>query len=301
MSVMTSTQFRDVVEPLLNKVFDGIYKMLPSEWDKIFLIEQALPRAFQEVPYLVGMAPGQVKSSGSTVVYDEGTVAWRARFVHTVYALAFALTQELMEDGEHISMAKTYSEHLARSMAEAKELVHAAIFNNAFSSSYPIADGGALLQASHPQAFGGTYSNILATPANLSVAALEQLNIQIETATDDRGKFINLHGKKLITAPANKYVAKKILRSTLVPFTADNTANILADEDMPWQRLTRLTNSKAWFVQTDAPKGLVHYVRAKLVTSSEGDFETSNMRYKARERYSAGPVDPRGLYGSQGV
>src|SRR5579859_2288888 len=189
---MNSMQFRSVVEPLLNDIFDGIYDELPREYSQIFKIEKALQRRFQEDPILSGFGAAVLKPEGQAVTYDAGREAYRVRFVQKVYALAYAMTEELVEDGDHISIGSVYAEHLARAIDEAVEIVHANILNNATSSSFAGGDGVALLSTAHPLAGGGTFSNTLATAADISEASLEQLCIQIRTAVDERNKQIGL-------------------------------------------------------------------------------------------------------------
>lgn len=304
MATMNSSQFRDVVEPIYNDIFDGLYEELETQWDKLYKVETALPRRFQEVPLLFGVGIAQEKRDGNPVFLDTGGEAYKVRFLHKTYALGFSLTEELMEDGDHIDLGGVMTEHMARGMLEAKEIVHVNGFNNAFNSSFLGGDGVTTMNSAHPLANGGTFSNQLTTPANLSEAALEQLFTQIKTAPNERQLIIGLKAVRLIVHPANIWNATRIVKSVLRSGTSDNDVNAIkllgAFQEGPFE-LTRLTNAKAFFIQTDAPAGLIHKKRAPLKRQMEGDFITGSMRYKARERYSAAIVDPRALYGSQGV
>lgn len=303
MAIMNSMQFRDIVSPILNDVFDGLYNKLPPEWSNVFTVERALPRRYQEDPVLYGLGNAVEKAEGQAITYDDGGEAYRARYNQKVYALAFALTEELMEDGEHISVGKVYTEHLARSMLETAEIVHANILNNAFDSAYPGGDGVSLSNSAHPLAQGGTFSNILATPANLSEAALEQLLTQINLAVDDRGKKIALNATQLVYPADLHWQATRLLQSVLRTGTANNDINAIKyDGAIPkMQMMRRLTSSKAYWIQTDAPRGLIHKTRRAITRAMEGDFNTGSMRYKSSERYAVGWTDPRCVFGSAGV
>lgn len=300
---MNSAQFKDIVEPLLNKVFDGLYKQTEDEWTPIFKVEQGIQRRFQEDVVLAGFGVAQEKPEGTPFVYDNGGQAYTVPYVHKTYGLAFALTEELMEDGDHISIGRTYSEQLARSMKESKEIVHANILNRAFSNSFAGGDGVSLLNTAHPLFQGGTFSNKLSVAAQLSEASVEQLLIQIRNAVDERNKKISLKGRRLIVPPSLMFTAERILRSTLRSGTGNNDINAMKNMGMlpdGIHVMSRLTSATAYYIQTDALRGLMHYTRSAVRRGMEGDFETSSMRYKSRERYAAGWTDPRGLYGSEG-
>lgn len=300
---MNSMEFRSVVEPLLNDCFDGIYESLPRQWSQVFKVETALPRRYQEDPILSGFGSAVRKEEGQGVTYDAGREAYRVRFVQKTYALAYAMTEELIEDGDHLSIGKIYSEHLALAMEECREIVHAQILNRAETAGYLGGDGVTLLSTAHPLVSGATFSNRLTTAANLSEASLEQLLTQIDNAVDERGKRINLQSVKLIVAPGNRWNAHRILKSTKRVGTADNDANAIKDMGVLSDIvvMTRLTNAQQYFIQTNAPRGLVCKDRAKLRRSMEGDFETGNMRYKARFRFEPNWIDPRCLFGSAGA
>lgn len=301
---MNSMQFRSVVEPLLNDVFDGIYDELPREYSQIYKTEKALPRRFQEDPILAGFGSAVLKPEGQAVTYDAGREAYRVRFVQKVYALAYAMTEELVEDGDHISIGTVYSEHLARAIDEAVEIVHANVLNNATSASYPGGDGVALLSTAHPLSGGGTFSNTLATAADISEASLEQLCIQVRTAVDERNKQIGLKARSVITTPTNEFNAIRLLQSIGRPGTADNDPNALRKSNRLAAEpkiITRMTTAKMYFIETSAPRGLITKWRRNVRRAMEGDFETGSMRHKASVRFECKHVDPRCLYGHQGT
>lgn len=304
MGSMVSTEFVSVVEPLLNKVFDGIYNKLPREYTRIFEQQQAIARRFEETAVLYGLGTAVQKSENGRFTYDQGGEHYRVRFVPIVWGLAYAMSEELIDDGDHISIGKIFAEHLARGMDEAKEIVHANIINRAYNASYLGGDNVALGSASHPLALGGTWSNLLATAANLSEAALEQLLIQIMNAVDARSKRIALKAKDLVISPSNLFNATRILRSTGRTSTADNDINAqkaLGLVNTNPAVMTRLTNTRQWGLTTDAPNGLITKQRKALKRGMEGDFETNSMRYKAYERYDANWVDPRCFYSTPGA
>lgn len=302
MSQMISTQFVSVVEPLLNEVFDGVYDELPRQYTKVFKQETSIPRRFQEVSVLYGLGTATVKPEGQQLTYDQGGEHYRVRFTPKVYAIAYAMSEELIDDGDHISLGKTFSEHAARGMDESKEIVHANILNRAENGSYTGGDGVTLLSVSHPLAIGGIFSNKLATAANVSEAAIEQLMIQIMNAVDGRNKRVNLQATQLVTSPSQFFNASRILQSVGRPGTADNDPNILkgmikADPTI----ITRLTSTTQWFLQTNTKEGLITKQRKSMKRGMEGDFNTNSMRYKSYERYDANWVDPRCVFGSAGV
>jgi len=302
---MTSSDFRSSVEPVLNHIFDGIYKQKPEEWRQVFETDpNPIKRRYHEEPVFYGFGLAPNKPEGEPIVYDEGGEQYRARYFYQEYALAFALTRALRDDSEMFPVAQRMSKHLAISMRQTKEQIGADIFNRAFNSSYVGGDGVSLISTSHPLASGGTQSNQASTTALLSEASLEQLITQVRLAVDGRGKFIELSPDKLVVAPANTYNAGRILKSVLRSGTGNNDANIV--KDMGWvpggiAQMTRLTNTNAWFLTTDAPEGLKYLERVGMETGSEGDFETDNMRYKAYMRFAMGWTDYLGLFGNQGV
>lgn len=300
---MRSTDFRSVVEPILNEVFDGVYQQRADEWNMVFREQKGIPRNYHEEPVLYGFGAAPELPDGMAVSYQSGGVLFLQRYLYKVYGLAFSLTKVLVEDGDHIRIGQTYAKHLAQSLIETKETLGANILNRAFNAAYPGGDGVALVSTSHP-IVNGTFSNQLTTPAALSQTSLEQLLIQIRNAVDNNGKRIRLTPKKIVTGPSNVFQAEVLLKSVLRTGTADNDINpvksmgLLADGQA---NLSRITSTTAWWIQTDAPEGLKLLMRRPLEKSMEGDFETDSMRYKATERYVFGWTDPRGIFGTAGV
>jgi hypothetical protein len=300
---MRSTDFRSIVEPILNEEFNGIYDQRADEWAGVFKETQGIARNYQEEPVLYGFGAAPELPDGMPVTYNSGGVLFIARYLYKVYGLAFAITKVLVEDGDHIRIGSTYSRHLAQSMVETKETVTANILNRAFNGSYVGGDGVSLVNPSHPIQ-GGTFSNVLATAAALSQTSLEQMLVQIRNAVDNNGKRIRLKPKHIVTGPSNVFQAEVLLNTALRTGTANNDINPVKSMGMlegGQKNLSRITSTTAWFIQTDAPEGLKLLTRRKLEKSMEGDFETDNMRYKATERYGVGWTDPRTLYGTAGV
>ncbi len=300
---MRSTDFRSIVEPILNEEFNGIYDQRADEWQQVFKEETGIARSYQEEPVLYGFGAAPELPDGMPVTYQSGGVLFIQRYVYKVYGLAFALTKVLVEDGDHIRIGQTYARHLAQSLIETKETLCANILNRAFNGSYLGGDGVSLVNASHPIA-GGTFSNVLSTAANLSQTSLEQILVQIRNAVDNNGKRIRLTPKQIVTGPSNVFQAEVLLKSALRTGTANNDINpIKSMGSLPGGQanLARITSTTAWWVQTDAPEGLKMVKRRGLEKSMEGDFETDNMRYKATERYAVGFTDPRALYGTAGL
>ena len=300
---MRSTDFRSIVEPILNECFDGVYDQRADEWSRVFREEDGIPRNYHEEPVLYGFGAAPQLPDGTPVTYQQGGVLFLQRYVYKVYGLAFALTKVLVEDGDHIRLGQVYARHLAQSLVETKELLCANILNTAFNSSYPGGDGVPLISTAHP-IVNGTFSNQLATAANLSQTSLEQMLIQIRQAVDNNGKKIRLVPRQLVVAPGNIFQAEVLLKSVLRTGNANNDINPvksigLLDEGAAV--LSRLTNASAWWVQTDAPEGMKLLMRRRLEKTMEGDFETDSMRYKATERYIPGFTDPRAMYGTAGV
>jgi hypothetical protein len=269
----------------------------------VFREEDGIPRNYHEEPVLYGFGAAPQLPDGTPVTYQQGGVLFLKRYVYKVYGLAFALTKVLVEDGDHIRIGQVYARHLAQSLVETKELLSANVLNTAFNSSYPGGDGVSLINTAHP-IVNGTFSNQLATSANLSQTSLEQMLIQIRQAVDNNGKKIRLVPRQLIVAPGNIFQAEVLLKSVLRTGNANNDINPikaigLLDEGAAV--LSRLTSSTAWWVQTDAPEGFKLLMRRRLEKTMEGDFETDSMRYKATERYDVGFTDPRCAYGTAGV
>jgi hypothetical protein len=300
---MRSTDFRSIVEPILNEEFDGLYNQRADEWKQVFTERQGIPRNYHEEPVLYGFGAAPELPDGMPVTYQSGGVLFNARYVYKVYGLAFALTKVLVEDGDHISIGQTYAKHLAQSLIETKETLCANILNRAFNSAYAGGDGVSLVNSAHPIA-SGTFSNVLTTAANLSQTSLEQMLIQIRNAIDNNGKRIRLTPTKLVLSPSNVFQGEVLLKSVLRAGTGNNDINPINSMGMidgGQANLSRLTSTTAWWVQTDAKVGLQLMMRRKLEKSMEGDFETDSMRYKATERYIPGWTDPRTIYGTAGL
>jgi len=300
---MRSTDFRSIVEPILNECFDGVYDQRADEWSRVFREEDGIPRNYHEEPVLYGFGAAPQLPDGTPVTYQQGGVLFLKRYVYKVYGLAFALTKVLVEDGDHIRLGQVYARHLAQSLVETKELLSANVLNVAFNSSYPGGDGVPLISTAHP-IVNGTFSNQLATAAVLSQTSLEQMLIQVRQAVDNNGKRIRLVPRQLVLAPGNVFQGEVLLKSVLRTGNANNDINPvksigLLDEGAAV--LSRLTSANAWWVQTDAPEGLKLLMRRRLEKTMEGDFETDSMRYKATERYDVGFTDPRSLYGTAGI
>jgi len=260
-------------------------------------------KAFEEDVQMIGFGAAPTKAEGAMINYDSGREGFVSRYVHETVALAFAITEEAEEDGLYGSLGAKYARALARSMQQTKEIKGANIFNNATTTSLG-GDGQALLDGLHPLGGGGTASNILGTPADLSETSLETLLIQISTAVDDRSIPIALSGRKLAVPPQLVFVAERIIKSNLRPGTADNDINAMRNMGMIPEGVVvnqRFTNPDQYFILTDCPDGMKHFVRSPIKKAVEGDFETGNLRYKVRERYSFGFTDWRGVYGSEGV
>lgn len=300
---MRSTDFRSIVEPILNESFDGVYDQRADEWSRVFREEDGIPRNYHEEPVLYGFGAAPQLPEGTPVTYQEGGVLFLKRYVYKVYGLAFALTKVLVEDGDHIRLGQVYARHLAQSLVETKELKAANVLNTAFNSAYPGGDGVSLISTSHP-IVNGTQSNQLATAAVLSQTSLEQMLIQVRQSADNNGKRIRLVPRQLVVAPGNIFQAEVLLKSVLRTGNANNDINPvksigLLDEGAAV--LSRLTSPTAWWVQTDAPEGLKLLMRRRLEKTMEGDFETDSMRYKATERYETGWTDWRSMFGTPGV
>ena len=300
---MRSSDFRSIVEPILNECFDGVYDQRADEWSRVFREQDGIPRNYHEEPVLYGFGAAPELADGTPVTYQQGGVLFLKRYVYKVYGLAFALTKVLAEDGDHIRIGQTYARHLAQSLIETKETLSANVLNRAFNASFPGGDGVQLNSASHP-IVNGTASNLLSVAANLSQTSLEQMLIQIRSAVDNNGKRIRLVPKQLVVAPGNVFQAEVLLKSVLRAGTANNDINPIKSIGLLEDGaavLSRLTSATAWWVQTDAPEGMKLLMRRKMEKTMEGDFETDSMRYKATERYDVGFTDWRAMYGTPGI
>ena len=300
-TIMRSTQFRAIVEPILNSSFDGIYDQRADEYKQVFAEENGTARSYHEEAVLYGLGAAPIVPDGQAVTYDEGGVLYTKRYTYDVYGLAFALTQVLVEDGDHVRVGTIYSKHLAQSMTESIETVTCNHLNRAFNSSYKGGDLVELCSANHP-VIGGVQSNVL-TSAALSQTSLEQAMIQTRQMKDSRGKAIRVTAKKLIVHPSNMLVAEVLLNSVLRAGTNNNDLNPIKSGNLIKEAVTlsRLTSAPAWFVQTDAQNGLKVLWRRKLQKAMEGDFETDSMRYKSTMRFGSGWSDWRGVLGNVGV
>ena len=300
---ITRSQLLKELEPGLNALFGMEYDRYDNEHAEIFDTESS-DRAFEEEVMLSGFGQAPVKGEGAAIVYDTAGEAFTARYTHETIALAFAITEEAVEDNLYDKLSSRYTRALARSMSNTKQVKGASVLNNAFSSSYLGGDGVSLVNSAHPTTGGGNWSNTLATAADLNETSLEQALIDIAAFIDERGLKIALRGMKLILPPALQFTAERILKSEQRVSTSDNDINAIKSGGYMPQGFAInhfLTDPDAWFVKTDSPNGMKHFVRAPLKTAMEGDFETGNARYKARERYSFGWSDPRAMYGSPGA
>jgi hypothetical protein len=289
--------------PGLNALFGLEYARYGEEHKQIFETESS-ERSFEEETKLSGFSAAPVKNEGSAIAYDNAQEAWTARYNHETIALGFSITEEAVEDNLYDSLSARYTKALARAMAYTKQTKAAAVLNNGFDSDYPGGDGVALFSASHPLVGGGTNSNIPSTPADLNETSLEAAVIQIAAWTDERGLLIAAKPKKLVVPPSLMFVATRLLETELRVSTADNDINAIKSNGSIPEGYTVnhfLTDPDAWFLTTDVPNGLKHFVRTPLAQSMDGDFDTGNVRYKSRERYSFGWSDPLGMYGSEGA
>ena len=289
--------------PGLNALFGLEYETYGEQHKEIFETETS-ERSFEEETKLSGFSAAPVKNEGSAMAYDNAQEAWTARYQHETIALGFSLTEEAIEDNLYDSLSARYTKALARAMAYTKQVKAANILNNGFSANYTGGDGVSLFSASHPLVSGGTNSNQPATAADLNETSLEAAVIQIAQWTDERGLLIAAKPKKLIVPPSLQFVATRLLETELRVSTNNNDINaIKSNGSIPGGYTVNnfLTDTNAWFLTTDVPNGLKHFVRTAMSTGMDGDFDTGNVRYKARERYSFGWSDPLGIYGSQGA
>jgi len=291
------------LEPGLNALFGLEYNRYENEHSEIFDSESS-DRAFEEEVMLSGFGAAPVKSEGAGVSFDDATEGYTARYTHETIAMAFAITEEAIEDNLYDRLAGRYTRALARSMANTKQVKAANVLNNAFNSSFTGGDGVELCSAVHPLTTGGTFANELSVAADLSETSMEQSLIDIAAFVDERGLKVALQGAKLIIPKELQFTAERILKTPGRVGTADNDINAMASMGMLPQGYTvnhYLTDTDAFFIMTDAPNGLKQFVRSPIKTAMEGDFDTGNVRFKARERYSFGFSDPRGIFGSPGA
>jgi hypothetical protein len=299
---ISRSQLVKELEPGLNALFGLEYNNYADEHAQIFDVENS-DRAFEEEVMLSGFANASVKPEGSSVNYDTAQESFTARYTHETLALAFSITEEAIEDNLYDRLASRYTKALARSMANAKQVKAANVLNNAFDSNFTGGDGVELCSAVHP-IVAGTFKNELSTAADLNETSLEQALIDIAAMTDERGLKIAAKGTKMIIPSALQFTAERLMKSQGRTGTADNDINAVGSMGMIPQGYVvnhYLTDTDAFFIKTDVPNGLKMFVRAPIKTAMEGDFETGNVRYKARERYSFGFSDPRGIFGSPGA
>ena len=303
---ISRAQLAKELEPGLNSLFGLSYDSYEKEYEEIFAIEDS-QRAFEEEVLITGFGGAPTKTEGQGVVFDNASESYTARYTAETVALAFSLTDEAVEDNLYDSLGKRYVKALARSMANTKEVKGADVLNNAFDANYTGGDGVTLINTAHPLAGGGTAANRAASMADLNETSLEDALIDISTFTDDKGLTISVQASKLVVPPQLVFVADRILNSTLRSGTADNDINAVRNTGVLPGGYTvnhYLTDPDAFFLLTsvtDAGEGLKMFQRTAMETSMDGDFDTGNVRYKARERYSFGVSDPLGIYGSPGA
>ena len=297
------SQLLKELEPGLNALFGLEYDRYDNEHAEIYDTETS-DRAFEEEVMLAGFGSAPEKAEGSAVSFDIANESFTARYTHETIALAFAITEEASEDNLYARLSSRYTRALARSMSNTKQVKAASVLNNAFDSGFTFGDGKELCATDHPTSGGGNFSNELATSADLNETSLEQSLIDISGFIDERGLKIALMGKKLIIPVNLQFVAERLMASNLRTGTADNDINAVRNMGMlPEGYVVNhfLTDTDAFFIKTDSPNGFKHFERAAIATSMEGDFDTGNVRYKARERYSFGVSDPRCVFGSPGA
>jgi hypothetical protein len=288
--------------PGLNALFGLEYARYGEEHKEIYETEKS-ERSFEEETKLSGFSAAPVKNEGQSIAYDNAQEAFTARYNHETIALGFSITEEAIEDNLYDSLSARYTKGLARAMAYTKQVKAAAVINNGFNSAFPGGDGVSLFNTAHPLVSGGTNSNTPSTAADLNETSLENAVIQIAAWTDERGLLIAAKPRKLIIPPSLMFVATRLLETSLRVGTTDNDINALKSNGAIPEGYTVnhfLTDANGWYLTTDVPNGLKHFERTPLTNSMDGDFDTGNVRYKARERYSFGWSDPLGIYGSPG-
>ena len=289
--------------PGLNALFGLEYAKYGEEHKEIYETESS-ERSFEEETKLSGFGQAPVKNEGSAIAYDNAQEAFTARYTHETIAMGFAITEEAVEDNLYDSLSSRYTKALARGMAYTKQVKAAFVLNNAFAGGPTYGDGVVLCSTAHPLVSGGTNSNTPSTPSDLNETSLENAVIQIAAWTDERSLLIAAKPKKLVIPPALQFVATRLLETELRVGTADNDINALKNNgSIPDGYCVNhyLTDTNAWFLLTDVPNGLKHFIRTPMSTGMDGDFDTGNVRYKARERYSFGVSDPLGIFGSPGA
>jgi len=301
MAISRSQLLKELL-PGLNALFGMEYARYGEEHKEIYETESS-DRSFEEETKLSGFGTAPVKAEGSAIAYDNAQEAWSTRYSHETIALGFSITEEAVEDNLYDSLSARYTKSLARAMSYTKQVKAASVLNNGFDSNYAGGDGVALFSTAHPTVGGGTNSNTAAVQVDLNETSLEAAVIQIAAWTDERGLLIAAKPQKLVIPPALMFVADRLLKTDARVATADNDINALKNMgSIPGGTTVNhfLTDTNAWFLTTDVPNGLKHFVRTPMSTSMDGDFDTGNVRYKARERYSFGWSDPLGMWGSSG-
>ena len=301
MAISRSQLLKELL-PGLNALFGMEYKRYGEQHKEIYETESS-DRSFEEETKLSGFGTAPVKAEGSAIAYDNAQEAWSTRYNHETIALGFSITEEAVEDNLYDSLSARYTKSLARAMSYTKQVKAASVLNNGFNATYAGGDGVALFSTAHPTVGGGTNSNTAAVQVDLNETSLEAAVIQIAAWTDERGLLIAAKPQKLVIPPALMFVADRLLKTEGRVGTADNDINSLKQMgSIPGGTTVNnfLTDTNAWFLTTDVPNGLKHFVRTPMSTSMDGDFDTGNVRYKARERYSFGWSDPLGMWGSSG-
>ena len=302
MAISRSQLLKELL-PGLNALFGMSYETYGEEHKEIFETETS-ERSFEEEQKLSGFSAAPVKNEGNAIAYDNAQEAWTARYNHETIALGFSITEEAVEDNLYDTLSARYTKALARAMAYTKQVKGANVLNNGYAAAYKGGDGQPLFSTAHPLVSGGTNSNTPTTAADLNETSLEAAVIQIAAWTDERGLLIAAKPRKLIVPPNLMFVATRLLETELRVGTNNNDINALKNNgSIPGGYTVNhyLTDTNAWFLTTDVPNGMKHFVRTPLANSMDGDFDTGNVRYKARERYSFGWSDPLGMYGSPGA
>ena len=300
---ISRAQLAKELEPGLNALFGMEYARYDNEHDEIYETESS-DRAFEEEVLIVGFGDAKVKTEGQGVSFDNASEGFTARYTHETVALAFALTEEAVEDNLYDRLGARYTKALARSMAHTKQVKAANVLNNAFNTNFAGGDGQPLVSTAHPLAYGGTLANRAATMSDLNETSLENALITMSTFVDDRNMILALQGTKLIVPPQLQFVVDRLLETPGRVGTADNDINAVKNMGMLPQGYAInhfLSDTDAWFLLSDCPDGFKHFERSPVSTSMEGDFDTGNVRYKARARYSFGYSNPRCVFGSQGA
>jgi len=302
---MNSTQFRVIVEPILNEHFDGVYNQRKDEYKAIFRTKPGIARAYHEEPVMFGLGSAPQMADGGPVTYKQGGVLYNKRYVYRQYGAAFAMTKVLVEDGDHINLGKIYSEQLGQAMVETEEVATANVLNFAFTNSAPYlgGDGVSLNNSAHP-IVGGTYSNLLSSPAALSQTSVESMLIQIRKTVDNDQKRVRIDPQALVVSPDNEFQAEVITKSALRTGGANNDINpVMSLKILPkgFHVITRLTSPTAWWINTNERMGLQFLTRRMAQKSMEGDFETDSMRYKVTSRWDASWTNSRTVWGTPGA